>query len=186
MNQRPRLAAAFAAVALVSTLAASPHSVDAERDRPVGNPQQAIFGDQTIDLSRSWGDAQACIELNTETRCYRTESELLKAHRDILEHVESTAEAAITSACSSSLALWDLAGQNPPVIYLTTRQTYHNLSSFNFDRKTSSYRIGACSAQFFDGQHGAGSVYPGSTSAGTSVGSMVSGWNNRIRSIYIY
>jgi hypothetical protein len=71
------------------------------------------------------------------------------------------------------------------VLQLTTRYTYINLSGYGFDNDTSSYRVGACAAYFYDGTNGGGSVYPGSTGAGVSASSMVSGWDNRISSVYI-
>ncbi|NLE80501.1 MAG: hypothetical protein GX610_13115 [Rhodococcus sp.] len=167
--------------ALVPAIAGSAHASD-DSSRPHGDPAHAIYGDQVIDLARSWGTARACIELDTETRCYRTDAELREAHADLFPTERISARA----SCSSPVALFDLTGFNPPVAYFTTRGVFHNLSLFGFDQRTSSYQVNACAAAFFDGQGGGGTVYPGSTAAWATASSMLSGWNDRIRSIYIY
>lgn len=172
-------------IVLLSPAIATSAAADTKPDPPAGNPQQAIYGDEIINLAEDWSTAQACIELTVETRCYATHAELQEAHADLVGASEG-GEFAPRAACGSSLALWDLTGFNPPVVYFNTRNVYHNLSLFGFDRKPSSYQIGACSAVFFDGQGGGGGIYPGSTSAGSSASSMQTGWNNRVRSLYIY
>lgn len=185
MSLRRTLAAALVAAAIVPAAAASALN-DAESDTPPGNPRQAIYGDRIIDLSQGWDTAQACIELTVETRCYRTDEELRRAHPDYFADVEHAPRA----VCGNSLALYDNTHHNTPVAYFTTRYVFHDLWLFSFDSKPSSYTIGGCSAAFFDGLSGAGNIYPGNTGAGasrTTMGtwSMVN-WNNRVRSIYIY
>jgi len=59
------------------------------------------------------------------------------------------------------------------------------LSAYGIDNAVSSYKVGACSATFFDGAGGGGSIYPGYTGAGAQYSSMVSGWDNRLGSIWI-
>lgn len=63
-------------------------------------------------------------------------------------------------------------------------EVYIGLSGYGFDNVTSSYQVGGCAATFYDTAGGTG-TYPGSTGAGASASSMVSGWDNRISSIRI-
>jgi hypothetical protein len=89
------------------------------------------------------------------------------------------------AACSSSLRLYRSTSYGGAVLQLTTRNTYINLSGYGFDNDTSSYKVGACSAGFYDGSGGGAPTYPGSTGANASATSMVSGWDNRVSSVYI-
>lgn len=88
-------------------------------------------------------------------------------------------------ACSSSLRLYDGTGYGGAVLNLSSRSTWLNLSTWGFDNRTSSYRIGACSSNLADYTGGGGSWYPGSASAGAQSSSMQTGWNNRISSVFI-
>ena len=70
-------------------------------------------------------------------------------------------------------------------MYLSTRSLWLNLSAYGFDNLTSSYRVGACSVYMAENSSGGGSWYPGNTSAGAQASAMLSGWNNRVSSVYI-
>lgn len=89
------------------------------------------------------------------------------------------------ASCSSSLRLYRSTGYAGGVLNLSTRNTSINLSAYGFDNDTSSYKVGACAATFYDGAGGGPPVYPGSTGAGASASTMASGWDNRIGSVYI-
>lgn len=144
----------------------------------------ASFEGRQIDLSEGWGDARACAVTGDGVRCYRTEREM-----DAAEGARAEPEAAAfgmtaLTACSSAVRLYDGTSYAGSVLQLTTRGVYHNLASLGFDNLTSSYKIGACSSRFYDTTSGS-TQYPGSTSANASATSMVSGWNNRVGSVYI-
>ncbi|HWL44742.1 MAG TPA: hypothetical protein VNQ73_17505 [Ilumatobacter sp.] len=148
---------------------------------PVGDPgATAWFEGRQIDLADGWGDAQACHVDENGTRCYRTEAEM-----DLAEQLDESGPMLLAD-CASSVRLYDGTSYGTPVVSLTLRGTYINLSAHSFDNKTSSYKIGACSSSFFDGTTGGAPQYPGATTAGASATSMASGWNNRVSSIYIF
>lgn len=98
---------------------------------------------------------------------------------------DSSAESSALAACSTTLRLYDGTGYATPVLSLSSRGVWTNLSSYGFDNRTSSYRVGACAAFFAENASGGGSWYPGSTAAGAQSSSMVSGWDNRVSSIYL-
>lgn len=109
------------------------------------------------------------------TRCYRSIDELRSR-----EPVDGIAPLA---TCSTSLVLYRSTGYSGQALYLSTRGTYISLAAYGFDNDTSSYKIGACAARFYDG--GIGSTqYPGNTSAGASASSMGT-WNDRVSTVYI-
>jgi hypothetical protein len=143
-----------------------------------GGPSLASFEGGTIDLRDGWGEAQACTSDGESTACFRTEAEMQ-------EYLDGQGVAA-RLACTPSVRLYTGISYTGSSINLTTRGTFINLSVYGFDNQTSSYKIGGCDSVFYDGASGSGSVYPGNTSAGAQLASMVTGWNDRISSIYIY
>ena len=147
------------------------------------DPSAAAFEGTTVDLARSWGNADACIEIDGTVECYRTERQLDAAHPEFAAG-ESSSLAALAS-CSSSLRLYRSNNYTGGTLVLTTRGVVINLSTYGFDNDTSSYRVGACSSTFWAGSSGSGSVYPGNTGAWASAPSMLAAWNNFISSVYI-
>jgi hypothetical protein len=139
----------------------------------------ATFEGTTIDLLEGWGDARACTSDGTSTRCYRSEAAMDRAAARLSVDITPFA------ACSTSLRLYRSTSYGGSVLQLTTRGTVINLSGYGFDNDTSSYKVGACSAGFYDGSGGGAPTYPGSTGANASATSMVSGWDNRVSSVYI-
>lgn len=143
----------------------------------------ASFEGREIRLADGWGDAHACFVSESGVRCYRSESEM--------NLTEGTASSGQTSlgfrslvTCSSQLRLYDGTSKTGDVVLFNVRGTSIPLSGYGFNNKTSSYSVGACAAVFYD--VGVGSAqYPGSTSAGASANTMISGWDNRISTIYI-
>ena len=87
--------------------------------------------------------------------------------------------------CSSSVRLYDGTSFTGSVLSLSIQWQTLNLSSYGFDNRTSSYRIGPCGADFYSGANTAGSLYGGATWAGASASSMGS-WNNILSSVYIF
>jgi hypothetical protein len=167
------------AVALMMTAvvgSAAPHVSAADPEGVL-----ASFEGTTINLQDGWGAARACTSDGVVTTCYRSEAALDRATAVAAQSIEMTPLA----ACASSLRLYRSTSYGGSVLQLTARGTFINLSSFGFSNDTSSYRVGACSASFYDGSSGGAPTYPGSTSANASATSMVTGWDNRVSSIYI-
>lgn len=174
---RTRTILCTAALTMTAVLASpNPHVSAADS---VGIP--ATFEGTTIDLQEGWGAARACTSDGTSTTCYRSEAAMDRATAEAARSIEITPFA----ACSSSLRLYRSTSYGGSVLQLTTRGTVINLSGYGFDNDTSSYRVGACSAGFYDGSGGGAPTYPGSTGANASATSMVSGWDNRVSSVYI-
>ena len=154
---------------------------------PILDPSIASFEGSYIDLRDGWGDATACASDGLTTQCFRTELELDRFLGS--GSVEDVAQAligfVIQSVCSASLKLYSNTSYGGSVLALTTRFTFLNLSTWAFSNVTSSYKVGACSATFYDGASGGAPVYPGPTFAWASATSMLAGWDNRISSVYI-
>jgi len=161
-----------------------------------GDPSEATFEDGEIDLGQSWDDADSCIELGDHTECFRTEAEMFAAHPEFANSGSGVGAAGAAaspsgqftaaSTCSSSLRLYRLNGFTGGSLVITTRGVVFNLSTYGFDNDTSSYQVGACSATFWAGASGSGSIYPGPTGAFASASAMLSGWNNVVSSVYIH
>ena len=143
----------------------------------------ATFEGTAINLGDGWGDAQACIADASETRCYRTEDELALAESQTL--AAPSAPAALLTSCSTSVRLYSGTSYTGSVLYLSTQYYVYNLSNYGFNNITSSYKVGACSAYFYDGAGLGAPIYPGSTSAHSWSSTMAAGWDNRISSVYI-
>lgn len=149
-------------------------------------PGQALFEGHTIDLSKGWGDAHACLVARGAgvVECFRDQAELL-ARESQLQQQSTSDPAVAASSCSTPLRLYADTSYGGRELDFYDRGYWQNLSDWSFDNQTSSYRVGACGVYLADGANGGGSWYPGNTSAGASAASMVSGWNDRISSLYI-
>ncbi len=142
-------------------------------------PVVASFEGQDLDLAATWGEANACYQDELGTRCYRTEAEM-----DASESVGARTLDGVLANCSTTLRLYRGTNYGGGVLALSQRGTGIALSTYGFNNDTSSFRVGACSAIFYDG--GVGSTqYPGGTAAGVSSAFMVSGWDNRVSTVYI-
>lgn len=71
------------------------------------------------------------------------------------------------------------------MLNLSTRATPLNLSNYGFDNLTSSYKVGGCDTEFYSSANLGGSLYTGSTGAGSQEPLLLSGWNNVVSSVYI-
>lgn len=172
MTRVPAIAATLITLPTVS-LAGTANASTPESTAGAPAAEIATFEGATFDMTQGWGAATACNVTDTGTTCYRTETEMNKA--------TASGTASRASSCSSSLRLYDGTGHTGQVISITTRSTLISLSGYGFDNKTSSYKVGACSARLYNGI--GSSPYPGSTSAYASATSMASGWNNVISSV---
>jgi hypothetical protein len=179
---------AFCAVAILPVHGAAASSA-AEPTPP--DPSIATYGGQTLNLSESWGTAKACLSTDTETTCFASERELDKyvASKGLLTTTGkasgmSSGMAALTSYCASSVKLYASASYTGQLFEVIDRQTVIDLGAYGFGNVTSSYRIGACAAYFWDGV-GGGAVYPGNTNVGVWSPSMVAGWDNRVSSLVL-
>lgn len=158
-----------------------PDQSAAEASTADGEGVLAWFDGQWIDLSEGWGGAAACSSDGVTATCYRSEAEMDRAA------MASMASMAIVplASCASSLRLYRSTSYGGAVLQLTTRGVYLNLSAYGFDNDTSSYKVGACASYFYDGANGGSPLYPGGTGANASATSMLTGWDNRVSSVYI-
>jgi hypothetical protein len=143
----------------------------------------ASFDGTQIDLSQGWGAARACLvdETANDVECFRTQSELVLRE----EQLTAAAPANPEVSCSTALKLFANTGYGGQELDFVDRGLWQNLSDWGFSNQTSSYKVGACSVDLADGANGGSPFYPGNTSAGHDEPSMLSGWDNRVSSIYI-
>lgn len=149
----------------------------------------ATFEGEAIDLRDGWGRAKACVVWDSDAvvECFRSEGELVEriaaAEQSILV---SDGLLAGASTCSSSLRLYDGTSYTGSALYLYQRTSWINLSNYGWSNRTSSFKVGACLSYFADYANGGGNWYPtSSTQAWDQSAAMISGWNNRVSSIYI-
>jgi hypothetical protein len=146
----------------------------------------ATYRGRTIDLRQGWGSARAChTDDQFRTTCFDSEREMDEFIGASDSAAPSGLRRSALATCSSNVRLYDAISYGSLVVSTGARLVVINLSSWGFDNATTSYRIGACSATFWDGANAGGAVYPGNTSAGAQFPNMVTGWNNTISSIYI-
>lgn len=168
-------------IATVVALSAAGLSGVASARETSDAPGLAWFEDRWIDLAVDWEGATACDVGPELTFCFATEEEL----DAYLNGAVGQRRAALLATCGSSLRLYDGTSYTGTVLSLSTR-TGHNLATYGFDNKTSSYKVGACDTEFNSLINLAGSTYPGDTSAFAQSATMLSGWNNVVSSVYIY
>jgi hypothetical protein len=168
------LAAAFVVIAASSALAGSNQAAESR-------PGLALFEGKLIDLSGGWGEAQACVvfEADRLAECFRDAATL---HA---RETELASEVSILASCSTPLRLFANTGYGGQELDIYTRGVWQNLSTWGFDNKLSSYKVGACGSHFAENANGGGSWYPGNTGAGAQSSSMLSGWDNRVSSVYL-
>lgn len=205
MARRIRRPVVFTATLVLVALSASPVHAgpgaqsEEREDRTVVQGATATFNGQALDLAESWGGATACmvwLDATDGIECFASE-EALDARVSGLEAQLGLAttttkgggptEGLMGTQCSSYLKLYDGTLYTGTVLYLRSKYQWHNLSSYGFNQKTSSFKVGACSTYFADYSNGGGAWYPTYlTQAWDQAGAMLSGWNNDVSSVYIF
>lgn len=140
----------------------------------------ATFEGMQIDLTKGWGTPEARPEI---AACHVTSDAVTCFRSERAMNASVPLEVAAQANCSSSLRLYDGTGFGGAVLSLSERGAVLALANFGFDNRTSSYQVGACSARFYSG-FGSG-TYPGTTTAGATASSMLSGWSNVMSSVAI-
>ncbi len=198
MRRRSQWFRIMVALVVAVVLVAAPASAAPGSDGSVssGAGTTARYGDRVIDLARGWEGAGACVVWPDKLdmpECFDTEAQMNR-RIDQLESELATASVGISSgttatsgwSCASYLRLYDGTWYTGAVLYLRGRWQWFNLADYGFDQRTSSYRIGACSARFADWRNGGGSWYPTSLTEAYDVAStMLSGWDDDVSSVYI-
>jgi hypothetical protein len=180
-----RLLTAVIAVALILAVV-SASGFAADTTPPSHLPTVAVFEGKQLDLSKGWGDARACVVARTAgvVECFRDQAGLLARESELQTQIAASPEIAAAS-CSSPLRLYADASYGGRELDFYDRGYWQNLSDWGFDNQTSSYKVGACGVYLADYANGGGSWYPGNTGAGAGAATMVSGWNDRVSSLYI-
>lgn len=160
----------------------------------------ASFRGTLIPMDEVWVVAEACLvwpEKLPRPECFDSEQDMGRRIRELeretgvsdglaMQRSQQAGAVASASQCSDWLRLYDGASYSGQTLYVRIRLQWLNLSSYGFNQKTSSYKIGPCSAYFADWSNGGGDWYPTSlTQAFDQAASMVSGWDNDVSSIYI-
>lgn len=143
----------------------------------------AVMNERSLGSDDLWGSADACLvapEHLEVAECFDSENELDERLAEVLADGASA-----LAACTGTIRLYDGANYGTPMVAVVAgSSTWVNLSTYSFDNKTSSFKIGACDARLAMNANGGGSWYPsGSTQAYDEVASMSSTWNNAISSV---
>ncbi len=159
-------------------------------------PAIASFEGRSIDLSKGWQEARACLvwRQGGVLECFRT-PEALEARAAHLSPEragrpgsrESTemSYAASSYSCSSSLRLFDYNHYGGRALWFWDRGYWQNLWDYGFEDRTSSYAVGGCYAHLAEHAWGGGWWYPGPTYPYAGEPVMYWDWQNTISSIYI-
>ncbi|WP_330290671.1 hypothetical protein [Streptomyces sp. NBC_00576] len=174
----------IAGTGLVMAPAAQAEGASAAQTKGV----QAQFEGRTIDLSKDWGAAKACMVWKAAggVQCFRTAKEQEQTAAKLAQRQTPSVAAA---SCSTPLRLYEHGQFAGRELSFYDRGYWQNLTDarYNFNDQTSSYRVGSCNAHLAEHTNGSGYWYPGNTNAWHSEGTMssgASGWNDRISSIY--
>lgn len=173
---RPAVAIVVAAASLV------PFHSNAARSESAA-PEPGVIADyhgSKIDLSEGWSGAQACAIDDVTAMCFDSENEM---DQYLHESGGSPAGSALLASCSTSTRLYAGTSFTTPVVAVTTRASWRDLSAVGFDNTARSYKIGACSTVFAANAGGGGSQF--SAGAGTQASTMPSGWDKVISSLYL-
>ncbi len=194
-----RITRLIVTIAMFIVMAAPATASASENEAPPSaEATLALFEGELIDMSRDWEGAAACMvwpaAIDTP-ECFRTEVEMDKRIAELeskLPQVEARPHQDLDAAtmgvtyCSSSVRLYDGTSYTGSALYLRGRQVWYNLVDSGFNQKTSSFKIGACSAYFADLAGGTGDWYPTSQTQAYDVAtSMATGWNNDVSSVWI-
>ena len=126
------------ALAATGSLALGDAPVAADDPGP-GDPEHAWFEGDQLDLSESWGEANACVVFDDHTECFRSEAEMLDAHPELGETTGSASrsdlgnqtdagsqsEFGIQAVCSTNLRLYSGATFGGSVLMLAHSGRVH-------------------------------------------------------------
>jgi hypothetical protein len=155
----------------------------ADSTRGLGSePRQMValarFEGRWVDLSTGWGPARDCLVYpGRATECFRTQK-ALEIHESSLRVPDIS--------CSNPLTLHNGTYQTGTTVYIYSRGLWINLSDVGFNNMTSSYTVGACSAELAAGSGGSGAHYSRCLYAGCVENVMATGWNNVVSSVYLH
>ena len=93
--------------------------------------------------------------------------------------------AAAGYSCSSPLRLYEHSSYGGRQLLFFDRGYWQNLPDYGFNDQLSSYIIGGCYTYLAEHINGGGAFYPGPTWPWAGVPWMISGWDNRMSSIYM-
>jgi hypothetical protein len=185
MKDQRTLRFAASAICLVAGVAAAMTAMPVAGASPLPSSTGAIasFDGQQINLAQGWGAAHACWTDGTTTDCYQTRAEMAAAHPAPL--LTAGTPLVANGTCEVPTALFDQIDFGGDELDISTTATWVNLASLDFADVTQSYFIGACNTTFADGTNGSGSIYPtADTTANASAATMISGWSDRVVSVF--
>jgi hypothetical protein len=178
--------AAFVSAAVLA-LAPTPASAGSVPVQVADGPPLALFEGNLIDLTQGWGEAQACMVWSGGVECFRSAEEMSQREAEIQGGGGTLAPASTASmsvSCSSPLRLYEHTWYGGRELSFWDPGFWQNLGDYGFNDRTSSYKIGACYAHLAEHAWGGGWWYPGDTSPYHWEPYMISGWNDRVSSIY--
>ncbi|MEM7284840.1 MAG: hypothetical protein AAF480_00680 [Actinomycetota bacterium] len=196
------MAIGLAAIVLIAPTAQAvepdepdPPAAGHEVEDPRGVAGLAVHNGTLIDLSKGWNGATTCIvvpDALTLAECFDSAGdrderlhELGLTERFADVEAPEGADFAFAS-CSSYLKLYDGYNYSGTSLWLSTRQTWTNLSVYGFNQRASSYRVGGCSTYMADYSNGGGAWISTSLTQAWDVDAIISGsWNNDVSSVYI-
>jgi hypothetical protein len=128
------------------------------------------------DLSRGWGNYQAClVKPGGSVECF-TSSAKMKSR--------STQLRTMSAATWCPVNLYDGGNYTGRVLQLSAEGYWMNLADYGFDKATVSFIGSGCGFHLAEGAWGGGWWYPGYTGTWASAPDM-GNWNWRTSSVYI-
>lgn len=143
----------------------------------------ASFDGTIINLANGWDGAAVCAVTPRGTQCFATQSAFQSWV--VAAHPASNVSPAPDVNCSTALELFSGTSYTGTELAVYDEGVWINLSTYSFADKTNSYKVGACGTSMNSAANGGGTTYPGPSTAGSSATSMVSGWSDRLESVYI-
>lgn len=197
--RRTKTVGVLGVATLLFTLLGAPASAGPAARQDAGRrPALARFEGRMIDLSKDWGEAQACLvwRQGGVLECFRTDEELDAREAELAPRRaasagtapatgSSTEYAAYAYSCSSSLRLYEYNWYGGRRLSYWDRGYWQNLSDYWFEDQLSSYIVGGCPVWLAEHADGGGAWYPGPTYPYASEPVMSWDWQDRISSIYI-
>lgn len=200
----PRTAARIIAIAAVFlVLAPAAQAIETRQARSGGAEVEvadagtpALFNGEVIDMSKSWEGATTCVvapDILAYAECFSSDSardsrlQQLGIAEMFEERPAPEGASFAFASCSSYLKLYNGYNYSGSSLWLSTRGLWLNLSSYGFNQKASSYKVGGCSSIMADYSNGGGAWISTSLTQAWDVDAVISGsWNNDVSSVYIY